>query len=248
LTGDGSGGFSALRILDAGGSAAAYAVGDFNGDGLADIAVTPVGFDFVTVLLSRPNGDFASLKIPGTAGYAMTAADFNGDGVSDLAILTSTGIAILLGGKNGSFSPPMRLAGNYWFGGIQAADVTGDGKPDLIITTATEISVLTGLGDGSFDSAVQVTAVPPVIPTIQYQFAAADFDGDGKTDLALLSSSGFQLFSGNGDGTFRSAGSLPTGAVPVALAAVDWNADGKMDIVVANAGSGTITVALNQSY
>ncbi len=65
-----------------------------------------------------------------------------------------------------------------------------------------------------------------------------DFNGDGKSDLAVanLGSSNISILINNGDGTFKAAVSSPAGTAPQAMAAGDFNGDGKLDLVVTNAG------------
>ena len=75
----------------------------------------------------------------------------------------------------------------------------------------------------------------------------ADFNGDGKSDLALAIDSGIAVLLGNGDGTFQAAvsyraGSGPTGSGASYLASGDFNGDGKLDLVVANRSSGNVSV------
>src|ERR1043166_2706132 len=65
-----------------------------------------------------------------------------------------------------------------------------------------------------------------------------DFNGDGKSDLAVanLGISNISILLNNGDGTFKAAVSSPAGIAPQAMAAGDFNGDGKLDLVVTNAG------------
>lgn len=76
--------------------------------------------------------------------------------------------------------------------------------------------------------------------------AVADFNRDGKLDLAVTDSANdtVSVLLGNGDGSFRSAGQFRTGSTPVAVAVGDFNNDGLPDIVTANAKGGSVSVLL----
>lgn len=79
---------------------------------------------------------------------------------------------------------------------------------------------------------------------------AADFNNDGKLDLAVANSvdGTVTLLLGNGDGTFTQASGSPyaVGPDPFQIAAADFNGDGKLDLAVANGTGGTISIFLQQ--
>ncbi len=66
---------------------------------------------------------------------------------------------------------------------------------------------------------------------------AADFNGDGKTDLAVAYKNGIAILLSNGDGTFAGPVSYAAGSSPISLAALDLNHDGKLDLAAADNGS-----------
>jgi hypothetical protein len=79
----------------------------------------------------------------------------------------------------------------------------------------------------------------------------ADFNGDGKVDLAVISAwlDNVEVFAGNGDGTFQvTPVSFPVGKNPHSLVVGDFNRDGWPDLAVANTGDNTVTVMLNNTF
>src|SRR5208337_3077261 len=91
-----------------GGQPAGIAVGDFNGDGIADLAVPNASDNNVSVLLGNADGTFPQQNPTYGAGaipFDIAVADFNGDGIADLAV-TNSGegtVSVLLGNGDGTF-------------------------------------------------------------------------------------------------------------------------------------------------
>jgi hypothetical protein len=80
-----------------------------------------------------------------------------------------------------------------------------------------------------------------------YSMIAADFNGDGKLDLASLAytpTNALVIALGNGDGTFQTPVQYPTGNAPYGLVAADFNGDGKLDVAVVNKSDNTISIFL----
>jgi hypothetical protein len=254
--GNGNGTLRTPVIYAAGGAPAGEVSGDFNRDGLLDLAVAntncfgnPCGLGSVSILLGSADGTFEARAIytdnpPGDA-LAMTKGDFNGDGIIDLAAanFVQGTVSIYLGNKDGSFQSPVNYPGTVNASSIVATDINGDSKTDLVVGTSVgpigvmdNIVVLLGNGDGSFQPPLKVTTGydfrPPVI---------GDFNGDGKPDLALITtgtnSGSVSILLGNGDGNFRAGSTFSVAAgTPVVAAAADLNGDRKLDLVVGIAG------------
>jgi hypothetical protein len=134
---------------------------------------------------------------------------------------------------------------------VAVADFNGDGSADVAVTNADDstVSVLLGNGDGTF---TQATGSP--IQGFNYnpaQIVTADFNGDGKFDLAVADytavdqtppeddqTSNVVIMLGNGDGTFTPAAGSPitVGLYATNLVAADFNQDGNTDLTVVNQG------------
>ncbi len=74
-----------------------------------------------------------------------------------------------------------------------------------------------------------------------------DFNGDGKLDLAVVTSSrsnNVSILLGNGNGTFQTAVNYSAGLYPVSVIACDFNGDGKLDLAVANSSSSDVSILL----
>jgi hypothetical protein len=198
LLGNGDGTFtSAGPNLEPSGDFALIATGDFNGDGIQDF-VTPNYFEFggsPTIFLGKGDGTFTFKKASFTLDYFPTSVvvgDFNSDGVLDLAFADLNGVEIALGNGDGTFTQTSAsaIAVPSELYSLQVGDFNHDGKADLagLDNYNNQIVVLLGAGDGTF----AVKAATPTVTTSfigPNQIAAADFNGDGVPDLALLTSS-----------------------------------------------------------
>jgi hypothetical protein len=193
LLGDGGGGFSpaAGSPFAAGNGPRSVVVGDLNGDGNKDLAVTNFGSNDVTVLLGTGTGAFSpaagSPFAVGANPNYLAVGDLNGDGHPDLAVPNygDSTLTILLGdgvgGFNSSAGSPIAMVSNP--SSVAVGDMNGDGKPDLVVTnhTSNSLVVLLGRGDGSFSPAA---GSPVPTGSGPYFAAVGDLNGDGLPDLA----------------------------------------------------------------
>jgi hypothetical protein len=223
-----------------------------NAGALPDLAlVSPIGMcPCVSFLINDGKGNFTdgTNNYTVSSGVSLAAADMDGDGKTDLAVAAqgSDSVSVLLSLGGGSFSPKVDYPVGTMATAVVAVDLTGDGKPDLAVsdvvgTLEGTVSVLINNGDGTFAGMQNYTAGQSA-----RALAAADFDGDKKTDLAVADYTGNQVvvLTNQGLGTFpANTPLLPAGPNPVAIVAVDLNADGRVDIVVAN-GNG-VSVLMN---
>jgi hypothetical protein len=236
--------FNAPKTYAVGETPRSVAVGDFNSDGKADLAVANFGSNTISVLLGAGTG-FFSKAVDYPAGHAPTSvavSDFNGDGKPDLVVAnngTNT-ISILLGNGDGTFQGPKSYTtGAVTTGPMAVGDFNGDGKPDLVVASSRTISILFGNGDGSFQT-------PRVTGGSAPGLAVGDFNGDGKLDLVVSYPVGSSVLVllGNGDGSFQPRVAYRAGKNCITVIARDFNADGKLDLAVANTAGASVSILL----
>ncbi|MBO1413981.1 FG-GAP-like repeat-containing protein [Streptomyces sp. FH025] len=202
----------------------AFTAGDFRGNGRSDLALLydyGAGHVRLLTLASDPAGGFGGL-VPqwdasgwGTGAKFLTAGDYNGDGKTDLAFFTDYGSvgATCTGGHqavhtftadpsgSGTFRAPVKAWESTCFGGgttaVVSGDFNGDTKSDLALLYdhgAGHLSLLTLTADPG-GSATFVSGLVPRWETFGWTtgtrfLTAGDYNGDGKTDLALFTDYG----------------------------------------------------------
>lgn len=243
----------------------ALAVGDLNGDGRQDLAVTNIPINdlcsissvfggmcsSVAVLLGRGDGSFRDSNQFDPGGQLPTSVaigDFDRDGKQDLAVtnLNSATVSILLGDGTGlsfrqSSRSPVRVGVRpAW---VAAGRFNTDSALDLAVANADDgtVSVLLGNGNGTFTPAA---GSPIAVGTRPVSIAVADFNGDGNFDLAIadLTDSTVSVALGNGDGTFGTPARFGVGGQPSSVAVGDFNGDGNLDLAVANRMSNSVSL------
>lgn len=248
LLGNGDGTFQSAAPLSPtiSSSYTAVAAADLNGDGKIDLVVLTSNYGSgatLAVLFGNGDGTFQSpvtYSVP--TGPYIVLADFNGDGRPDIGVTgpifggQTNEVSILVNEGDGSFQAPV----NYPVSGIiedmVAADINEDGKLDLIVPTggtSAAVSVLLGNGNGTFGDGTSYTS--SLLNSDSSQVTVADFNGDGKVDLALTNSltNDIAILLGNGDGTFQNPPKIYNGGLrPAAVLALDANGDNKPDLSV----------------
>ncbi|MFN0107511.1 MAG: SBBP repeat-containing protein [Blastocatellia bacterium] len=254
LVGDGQGGFASLLSLRLPGTVTTMAADDFNGDGRSDIVDLNGGA--VEIRLNdgagglKPPRQFTFSPITQFGAPDTLTGDFNRDGKTDLLLFTNDSfnrqavVRILLNDGTGGLKAPINvsLSDHITLG---FADVNGDGNLDWLTytqiprgtTSIRELRLYPGDGAGSFSSPISSP-----VPNSPSNAAFGDFNGDGKTDVAVYLTSPTTsstygtvgVFAGDGNGRFTasSISNLPDDArnsLYTALAA-DLNGDGKMDL------------------
>ena len=214
--------------LDLAGAGAITTIADLDRDGVADIVA-----DQGEVLFARGRtGVFArQLSHPsGITPKSVRAADLDGDGKLDLVYNAAEGAATLIGQGDGTFGPPSAFADMTAPGMPGLGDVDGDGKVDVVLPfggPSGAVGVALNDGTGRFGGYVSYPSGP-------YATAAlvADFNGDGRSDIAAAVAGGISVLLNDGRALFPSHVEYVTADTPLGLLVGDLDNDGALDLVV----------------
>ncbi|HLK89608.1 MAG TPA: FG-GAP-like repeat-containing protein [Polyangia bacterium] len=230
----------------------AVAVGDLNGDGRLDVAMTtatnndPANDNMLHVFLQAADGTLQPrVKYPlGNTPQSIDIGDVNGDGLADVVVgnFNSSTIGVLLQNAAGTLDPMVTYPTVNSLC-VKIGDFNGDGRMDVV-----------GINWGSRDDGVDVflqTSAGTLAPPVTYhethggydEVDVGDVNGDGRTDIIVMSGQTFDPNIGvllqNADGTmappvyYSVGGSVLTRGVAVD----DANGDGLADIVVSYGGN-----------
>ena len=225
------------------------AAGDFDGDGRRDVVTGD--FDAGTLhVLSNQAGpdptfrlDPAGTYTTGPSSYDVKLADLDGDGSLDvlsalytlgkIVVLRNNGAGLLFGQTSYPGGSPCALA---------TLDYDQDGRRDVVSANFNQgtISLRRNLGLGALSAPTDYS-----MGTSTRDLVVADFDGDGRADVAAATS-GRVFFRRGTVGALGSASSISVGSANKAIAAGDLNGDGRPDIVVLDAPGGVAYILRNQ--
>ena len=230
-------------------------VADLNGDGYQDFLGRDPSGHVVSFLLDGAWAPDSVLPTPIQSGVVdnllannsvngvLAAIDIVGDSNTDLVLGTETGLHVVKGNGDGTFTDEQKFVGlGYsalpsWAVSVLASDFNNDRKADLAIASGSKVEVLLGDGSGTFT---------PSYSTILNHFhpplAVGDLNNDGKNDLIINK----QVYLGDGLGGFLPGASIavPDGRGVYDACIADFNADGFKDVVLALDRDGII-LALN---
>jgi len=216
LLGDGDGKFHLGESYNTGVTPISVAVADFNGDGHLDVVLSnEAGYKnagSVMVFFGTGRGTFekpVTYKITGSP-WAVAAGDLNGDHHPDLIVTNIDGyVSVLMNDGTGKFLKPVTYnAGGGEVVDVKIADFRHDGRNDLAVVNGSlsAVGVLLNHGDGTFGAVKLYPTSLPGESTGADGVVIADFNLDGKLDLAASNQDGNSaLFYGKGDGTFKAA-------------------------------------------
>jgi FG-GAP-like repeat len=254
LLGDGAGNFTrAQDVFVVGTSPCSLAVADFDGDGKQDIATANFDSRSVSLLMGLGGGVFyhGHDYDVGTHPTDVVVGNFNGDNKPDLAVAVAgdykvTAILLGTGGPAGSFTAAPNVPAISGPPCVAVGDFNGDGRQDLAIADVVglDVGIRYGNGNGTFTIQPDVSAGGETNPIARYPVfvAVADFNGDGRPDIATANEAGSAtvlLNTGSTAAADPPDASLPP-PPPPQVAAVAFHKKGLGRVCVWDAATGAL--------
>jgi hypothetical protein len=226
-----------------------FVAGSLSKDGYPDIVVSCPFQNYVMLYLGNGAGGLSGPTYAYMPQGVDAIVDVNGDGIPDLV---NSYVYVALGEGNGKFKPPVLhsvqvAAGGFGPSNLVPAHLRSPSLVDLVVQGAGAVSVLLNQGKGNFEDGVWTP-----LSSQGYCAATADFNGDGKPDVAVNTGQGVSILLGTGSAKAPfTAGQSLTLSNAGCLLAADLNGDHIPDLVVPqpdavdaylNNGDGTFTL------
>jgi hypothetical protein len=227
----------------------AVAEGDFNNDGIPDIALTNSGGNTITILLGTGGGTFTAANcancVTDSSPQGIAVGDFNQDGNLDIAVANSGSgtVSVYLGNGNGTFQAKTDLTTGGSPQGIVVGEFDGNSYPDIAVAnpgTGGGVQIFVN-NNGAFPTKPTQTLNAGNNP---WAIAAGKINSTDANPALFVSDYGpvaqVLVFLANGNGTFQSGLPFTTVGAPIAIAVGYFNGTGSpLDVAVANVAVGS---------